>query len=319
LKILDALKLQFGVLRIKRENSTSFNNELYLDRGIMKTLFSIMLMLMSFVLTAPAEAKVSPRPFTLKTTLIDEYTNIMPLGDSNTWGYNPHTNSTGQYVDATDGYRGPLVQGLNAGGMQKPNMVGQCPISPWLPYKCHKTAFQVMGDNNHEGHSGWRIDELSTVVANRVILYKPKYVLIHAGTNDLAQNYDIPNVQNRIQLLVTRIHLASPDTIVFLASLIKSPHAKWAELNSKILAVANANPSYVKYVPMNIIGDEVKDLNADKIHASSCGHLRMAYVWQYYMHYYYPTLVNVPASNPFYATTGVCATANGQYGKLAKR
>src|SRR5262245_35340142 len=41
---------------------------------------------------------------------------------------------------------------------------------------------------NHEGHSGWRIDQIDGIVPSPALNMDPHIVLLHIGTNDIAQN-----------------------------------------------------------------------------------------------------------------------------------
>jgi hypothetical protein len=83
-----------------------------------------------------------------------------------------------------------------------------------------------------------------------------------------------------------------------------------------IYAISTIRNSYVKYVPMNHIGDEAKEIS-DGVHPTACGYERMAYMWQYYMNRYDPNLVNAPPTTPFYPAPGtICADPDGQYDYL---
>ena len=46
-----------------------------------------------------------------------------------------------------------------------------------------------LGDHDHEGHSGWRIDQIDANVVDWLRTTTPRTVLLHIGTNDMLQNY----------------------------------------------------------------------------------------------------------------------------------
>ena len=91
------------------------------------------------------------------------------------------------------GYRVGLWQRLAQGGYTT-DFVGSGfngPASLW--------------DHDHEGHSGWRIDQIDANVVNWVRTYQPRTVLLHIGTNDISQNRDLANAPNRLAAVVDKI------------------------------------------------------------------------------------------------------------------
>ena len=93
---------------------------------------------------------------------------VMPLGDSITDGYN-----------VPGGYRIGLWQRLAAGRSHTSTSSARGFNGP-----------AGLGDHDHEGHSGWRIDQLdANIVGWLQTLPAPRTVLLHIGTNDVTQNY----------------------------------------------------------------------------------------------------------------------------------
>jgi len=89
-------------------------------------------------------------------------TKIMPLGDSITeWQCNN---------ESQGGYSNYLGQHLAAG----------------------KVPFDFVGSKygcgNHEGHSGWTIEQLEGIAEGVLSTHQPDIILIQAGTNDLFFN-----------------------------------------------------------------------------------------------------------------------------------
>ena len=98
---------------------------------------------------------------------------IMPLGDSITDG------SSFDSPDGTGGYRGPLYNLLTAAGYNV-DYIGSQTIN----------SSQLV-EQNHEGHSGWRIDQLDSNMAGWLgNLADPDVVLMHIGTNDFGQSVE---------------------------------------------------------------------------------------------------------------------------------
>lgn len=143
-------------------------------------------------------------------TLAAPLVRIMPVGDSITDGSSV-TNSTASGGPG-GGYRLPLWQRLTNAAYTV-DYVGLLTInaSPQLP------------DSNHEGHSGWKIDQIYSNMVNVVFgqTEDPDVILIMIGTNDFGQNYDVNNATNRMNTLITLLTTRWPHCKVVVASLTK--------------------------------------------------------------------------------------------------
>ncbi|WP_328990265.1 GDSL-type esterase/lipase family protein [Kribbella sp. NBC_01245] len=186
---------------------------------------------------------------------------VMPLGDSITYG-------VGSSIHV--GYRLDLWKRLYTVGFA-PNFIGSLRSGH-------------MGDNNHEGHIGWRIDQVSANVTRFMALYQPDVVLLHIGTNDLAQNYDMAHAPQRLSLLIDKIRRARPTARIYVASLIamKSSQAgvstKRTAFNNAIPGIVQKKGPMVRFVPQHLV--PAKDLS-DQAHPNNCGYAKMAYIWYY--------------------------------------
>lgn len=78
---------------------------------------------------------------------------------------------------------------------------------------------ELGGDRAHEGHSGWRIDELRTEVRPWLERTGPEVVLLLAGTNDIAQDYALDRLVRRLATLVQEIGRVCPAATVLVATL----------------------------------------------------------------------------------------------------
>src|SRR3954452_8961305 len=122
---------------------------------------------------------------------------VMPLGDSITDG-----------VTVPGGYRIGLWQRFVKHGYQV-DFVGSLSNGP-----------STLGDHDHEGHSGWRIDQIDGSITGWLRTYAPHTVLLHIGTNDVIQNHDLANAPARLSALVDHITASAPAAEVFVATII---------------------------------------------------------------------------------------------------
>jgi lysophospholipase L1-like esterase len=99
----------------------------------------------------------------------------MPLGDSITRGPATSSDWDGR---SSGGYRRPLAQLLAAAG-QHIDFVGS---------QSHGRS----SDAEHEGHGGFRIDQLASGVDDWLTAAAPDVVLLMAGTNGVRWKYDDP-------------------------------------------------------------------------------------------------------------------------------
>ena len=183
---------------------------------------------------------------------------IMPLGASITDGFN-----------VPGGYRIKMWEQLTAAGY-KIDFVGSGSNGP-----------ASLGDHDHEGHSGWRIDQIDANIVAWLRTYAPRTILIHLGTNDVNQNYDLPNAPARMSALIDKIQANAPTTEIFLATLV--PESDPA-LEEKIQAFNAALPGVVAQkgplthlVDMHAVVSQ-SDL-ADGTHPTAAGYDKMGVRW----------------------------------------
>src|SRR5690349_22607851 len=124
-------------------------------------------------------------------------TRVMPLGDSITEG-----------TQVPGGYRIGLWQRMATAGYRV-DLVGSQFNGP-----------AALGDHDHEGHPGWRIDQIDANITGWLRTTTPRTVLLHIGTNDILQNYNVAGAPARLSGLLDRIKAAAPSADVFVATLI---------------------------------------------------------------------------------------------------
>jgi lysophospholipase L1-like esterase len=186
---------------------------------------------------------------------------VMPLGDSITDGYN-----------VPGGYRIRLEDLALADG-HSVDFVGSLVNGP-----------ADLVDQDHEGHSGWRIDEIQSIISARLSSYDPDIVLLHIGTNDAYQNFAVGRAGAHIARLIRTITAYNPDALVIVSSIIpmSSPalERRGARINTQILTqvgVLQAAGEHVEYVDLHAALTSA-DL-ADGVHPNRTGYDKMADGW----------------------------------------
>ncbi|MFI1188194.1 FG-GAP-like repeat-containing protein [Streptomyces californicus] len=185
---------------------------------------------------------------------------VMPLGDSITEGAGSTTRSS---------YRAALWNKLG-GHASTLDFVGSLQHGE-LP------------DRDHEGHSGWRIDQLQANIATWLPAARPNVVLLHIGTNDMNRNYEVATAPARLGALIDQIVTAAPNMTVIVSSLVPSTtpevQARVAAFNARIpgLVKERRDRGYkVGFVDMASV--TAADLN-DSLHPNNNGYLKMADVF----------------------------------------
>ena len=193
---------------------------------------------------------------------------IMPLGASITDGF-----------ATPGGYRTGLWRRLASGGYTV-DFVGSATNGP-----------ASLGDHDHEGHSGWRIDQIDANVAGWLRATNPHVVLLHVGTNDVSQNYRLANAPARLSGLIDKIQLNAPGVELFVAQIAPSSNptneARIRAFNAAIPGVLSGKGPRVHLVDMHSVVS-VSDL-ADGTHPTAAGYDKMAAAW-------YSALRSVPNS-----------------------
>jgi len=186
---------------------------------------------------------------------------IMPLGDSITDGFN-----------VPGGYRITLKPKLDAGGYAT-DFVGTLSNGP-----------AGLTDREHQGLSGWRIDQLDANIVTWLQQTTPDTVLLHIGTNDMIQGIDLANAPTRLGGLIDKITATRPDARVLVASIVPlaaaGQEASVRAYNAAIPGVVQARASagkHVSFVDMHA-ALTTADL-ADGIHPTAAGYAKMAAVW----------------------------------------
>ncbi|MGW5003571.1 GDSL-type esterase/lipase family protein [Streptomyces hydrogenans] len=180
---------------------------------------------------------------------------VMPLGDSITVGVGSTTRT---------GYR-PLLARRLAETTDKARFVG---------------SVRDAEGARHEGHSGWRVDQIQENVGRWLADAKPQVVLLHIGTNDMDRDYQVSTAPQRLGALLDSIHAASPDTAVVVASLVPAADAA---VQARVTAYNRAIPGIVadrvsrghRVTQVSMDTLTTADLD-DRLHPNNNGYRKMA-------------------------------------------
>ena len=192
---------------------------------------------------------------------------IYPLGDSITRG-----------IDDS-GYRTYLYKLLEAQGIPF-HFVGTLVNGPaWLPEK------------NHDGHNGWKINDLIQNTDAWLETYKPDVILLMIGANDIEADDTLATVEVHYRTLLSQIIAKAPTAQIYVSEVSLIRALEWDQqaqrLNADLPAIVSefANKGgNVKLVPMHDI------LSLDQIdvldHPTPAGNEKMAARWMSFLNAY---------------------------------
>ncbi|NYF38489.1 lysophospholipase L1-like esterase [Streptosporangium sandarakinum] len=196
---------------------------------------------------------------------------VMPLGDSITEG-----------TQVPGGYRIGLWQRL-AAGRYTIDFVGSQYNGP-----------AGLGDHDHEGHPGWRIDQIDANVTGWLRTHTPRTVLLHIGTNDVLQNYNVSSAPSRLSALIDHITAAAPNAEVFVATIIplsnSGQEAAARTFNAAIPGIVRSKVNSGRRVHLVDMHGRLTTADLiDGVHPTATGYDKMAAAW-------YQALQSVPGS-----------------------
>jgi acyl-CoA thioesterase-1 len=201
---------------------------------------------------------------------------IMPLGASITAGLTVTQDGTHVFEG---GYRRYLETSLE-GLFQTPGLDFDFVGSQEDP------ATASLKRKHHEGHPGWRIDNIDEQAAGWVSAYQPDAILLLVGTNDILQNYHLEEAPDRLDQLVGHLVNSKPVQWVFVSSLLPladpaldaEAQAYDTAIERKVLARQAQGQSVVWVDMYHESGVKIEELG-DGIHPGAEGYEKMAPVW----------------------------------------
>ncbi|BET68980.1 hypothetical protein ASA1KI_38980 [Opitutales bacterium ASA1] len=225
---------------------------------------------------------------------------MLLLGDSITQG-GPSGNGTPVPMAS---YRDPLIRllnGQNVGGANPQNrsypvtMVGSMSTTAGDPPSPENSAFpdSLQLAPTHEGHYGWRADEILTGDSTPVLGsgtgslatwlggYTPDVAFIHLGTNDAINDtfFTTPDPNfanttwNEIADIVLALRADNPDVRVFIARLIPTRNAV-AEVQTRVAALnvaISANAPAIGATVVDLSGLDQSSMLIDAYHPNVAG------------------------------------------------
>ncbi len=182
---------------------------------------------------------------------------IMPIGDSLTHGYS---------VDGA--YRTKLyelIPGIDFLGTQS-------------------SGPSSLADHDHEGHPGFRIDEIQSQIQNWLTQYQPDSILLLIGTNDILQSFQLDSAPNRLGNVVDSIVALAPTAKVYVGTIPpianETQNQKAQSYNQSITTLINqkkqTNPNLSI---VDIYGSVTTADMPDGVHPNQVGYDKMAQAW----------------------------------------
>lgn len=186
---------------------------------------------------------------------------VMPLGDSITHG-----------EEIPGGYRIGLCQRFVAANLPV-QFVGSQSNGP----------ADACG-TNHEGHPGWRIDMIDANIVGWLRATNPHTVLLHIGTNDVLQNFNLSTAPARLSALIDHITATVPNAEVFVATIIPiadaTSEARARTFNAAIPGIVQGKVNAGKHVHLVNMANALTTADLiDGIHPNATGYDKMAATW----------------------------------------
>jgi acyl-CoA thioesterase-1 len=222
----------------------------------MKTVVAIAALCLTWALDAPAAASGKPP------------VRVMPLGDSITQGAAGHHS-----------YRRFLWRQLRQSGFTV-DFVGS--LKRHFPNsKPPRTDF----DMDHEGHWGWRTDEILARLDGWAADALPDIVLIHLGTNDIFQGQSDAGTIAELGQVIHLLRRHNPRVCLLVAEIIpvageagRKRVARFNALLPDLAARMTTAASPVRLVDHQSGFDPAED-TYDGVHPNTAGSVKMARRW----------------------------------------
>ncbi|MFF5290317.1 SGNH/GDSL hydrolase family protein [Paractinoplanes globisporus] len=181
---------------------------------------------------------------------------VMPLGDSITFGKGD---------PASNGYRATLCSWLTEAGV---------PVD-FVGSQHNGTG----ADNDHEGHPGWRIAQLTDGIDQWMADSTPDVVLLDIGTNDLLHHDHLAEAPDRLRTLLDHIVISNPQVQILLAELLVVDDGHAADFQAYNAAVAELAAQYPANVTLVDMSAVPVANTVDHVHPNALGYQQMAFQW----------------------------------------
>jgi lysophospholipase L1-like esterase len=136
-------------------------------------------------------------------------------------------------------------------------------------------------DMDHEGHAGWRADEILNHIHDWATAASPDVVLLHIGTNDVCQRQSVPSTVSDISGIIDVLRTVNPRIRILLAQLINSSNCPPAALDARLPALVADKNSQVSPIVLvdQFSGFDPATMTYDGTHPNAAGDSRMADRW----------------------------------------
>ena len=240
--------------------------------GLAPLVLLTLVALLSCESDAPTEAPsptppAAPAPEAPTGSPPPEPVRIMPLGDSITQGDSDH-----------DTYRRPLWLSLRAEGYEV-DFVGSLRVNHRGPPPSRDF------DLDHEGHWGFRVDEILDRVRGWAESGRPDVVLVHLGSNDVFQDESLSSTLEELRAVIQAIRGVRPECTFLLAQIIPTRNAGAnrgiRELNDAIPELAGSLSTSVSPVLVvdQFTGFDAATQTYDGVHPNPAGEIHLSERW----------------------------------------
>jgi acyl-CoA thioesterase-1 len=139
-------------------------------------------------------------------------------------------------------------------------------------------------DMDHEGHAGWKADEILFNVESWAAAASPDIVLLHVGHNDLCRGQSVASTIMDISDIVDVLRTVKPRIRILLAQLIASAsscHAGIPALNARLAALVadKDRPESPVVLVDQYTGFDPSVMTYDGTHPNAMGDSHMAERW----------------------------------------
>lgn len=136
-------------------------------------------------------------------------------------------------------------------------------------------------DMDHEGHAGWKADEILGEIQAWATAASPDVVLLHIGTNDVCKKESVDSTVTDIAGIIDTLRTVNPRIQVLMAQLINSSNCPPAALNARLPALVadKDRPESPIVLVDEYTGFDPPTMTYDGTHPNAEGDSRMAERW----------------------------------------
>ena len=137
-------------------------------------------------------------------------------------------------------------------------------------------------DMDHEGHAGWRADQILTQIQGWATAVSPDFVLIHLGTNDLCQGQSAESTVGDVGSIIDVLRTVNPKVEILLAQIIATTFGCGIPaFNAQLPALVSAKTSSDSPIVLvdQYTGFDPATMTWDGLHPNAQGESQMADRW----------------------------------------